>query len=133
MNDILHIMWHMNIGGAERALYQLVNEQNRRGICSDILVINELGYYGEKCKTIARNVYLLNSDNRPSREKVKVFKSIICGYKKIHFHSAEFKYIKYASKIKNIQLYYTHRAGIHKFTLKQKIRHEITGYYLRKY
>ncbi|MFZ4589880.1 MAG: glycosyltransferase family 4 protein [Ignavibacteria bacterium] len=130
---ILHIVWQMDIGGAERAVYQLVREQNRNFINADILIINQKGFYGAKCELICNNVYSLNANNFPNSEIRNRFKNICRKYDKVHFHSVEFVYMILISKLKDIEKYYTHRAGIHNFTLKKRIRHKIAGYYLRKY
>lgn len=130
---ILHIIWTMRTGGAERALYQLITEQTKNNIKSDILVINENGYYGELLKEKKYDNYFLNSSNKPSKAKKQEFLNILKNYDAVHFHSAEYKYISLAAKLKGIKRYYTHRAGIHDFTLKQLIRYKITGYFLRNY
>jgi glycosyltransferase involved in cell wall biosynthesis len=133
LRELIHIIWNMKIGGAERSLYQLIKEQNNRGFHSDLLIINETGYYGEKCKEICSNLYSLNLNNFPSKKEINDFTNILKNYNRAHFHSAEFRYIAIASHILGLKRYYSHRAGIHNFTFKQFLRHKITGYYLRKY
>lgn len=130
---ILHIMWNMNIGGAERAVYQLIREQRENSIDSNILVLNKSGYYAGLLNKEFGNVRVLGTEKQLTPGSKKDFMKILTDYTAIHFHSAEFRYIAHASKNREIKKYYTHRAGIHNFTLKQKIRHKVTGFYLRKY
>src|SRR4051794_22124369 len=45
IGPILHVMWTLQIGGAERAVYQLVREQRRAGIQADVLLGKGGGLY----------------------------------------------------------------------------------------
>jgi hypothetical protein len=60
---ILHVLWHMDIGGAERALYQHVREQRRHGRAADILLGSHAGFYGEKARDCGATVIELHQKN----------------------------------------------------------------------
>src|SRR3954452_4637773 len=42
---VLHVVWTLDMGGTERAVFQLVSAQRRQGIHADVAVGHVLGFY----------------------------------------------------------------------------------------
>lgn len=123
----------MEIGGAERALYQLVREQRARGIEADILLGSFAGLYGKKAREIGANVTELLLNGPFDRSAARHVHELLAGYSIIHFHCAEPGLISLASKEKHLRRIYTHRAGLFTYRMKQLFRYKLTGRYLRNY
>ena len=129
---ILHVLWHMDIGGAERALYQLVREQRRKGIPADILLGSHAGFYGEKARECGAEVTELGQKHNLDMSVARRVSALLERYDLIHFHGAELGLMRMASRVKNLRRYYTHRGGIFAYPPKQRLRYMVAGYYLRR-
>lgn len=129
---ILHVLWHMDIGGAERALYQLVREQRRHGIESDILLGSHAGFYGEKAREAGATIFELSQKNNLDMSVAPRVSEILQGYDLIHFHGAEIGLMRMATRAKHLRRYYTHRGGIFDYPARQRLRYIAAGFYLRR-
>jgi glycosyltransferase involved in cell wall biosynthesis len=129
---ILHILWSLSIGGAERALYQLVAEQRRRGRVADVLVASDGGMYAEMARADGAAVHELNQrhpfDLRAARQAMRLFRS----YDIVHFHSAEVSLAVLSSR-SGASVFYTHRAGSFAYPPKQRLRYRAFGRYARRH
>jgi glycosyltransferase involved in cell wall biosynthesis len=123
----------MNIGGTQRAIYQLVREQRRRGIEADILVASEAGFYGEKARDAGAEVYELAQRHTLDYSVAARTKEILQEYTVAHFHGIEIGLIHLVSRQKNLRRFYTHRAGLFHYPLKQALRYRIAGLHLRRH
>jgi glycosyltransferase involved in cell wall biosynthesis len=132
--SVIHVLWNMNIGGAERALYQLVREQRARGIAADILIGSSAGFYGAKAREeTGATVTELGQTSAFDMSIRDRMREIIREYPIIHFHSAELGLIHVAAGVPGLRRYYTHRAGMFDYALKQLVRYKITGRYIRRH
>ena len=129
---ILHVLWHMDIGGAERALYQLVREQRRHGFEADILLGSHAGFYGEKARETGATVIELAQKHNLDMSVAPRVAEILGGYDLIHFHGAEIGLMRMAARAKHLRRYYTHRGGIFDYPAKQRLRYAAAGYFLRR-
>jgi len=126
-------MWTMVIGGAQRAVYQLVREQRRRGIHADLLIGSEDGYYGDLTREVGANVIALHQRNSLDFSVALRIQDIMKGYSIVHFHSREIGIMKMISRQPKIKRFYTHRGGVFHYPLKQLIPYKIAGYFIKKY
>ncbi len=132
-DKILHVSWSMNIGGAERALFQLIREQHRHGIDASLLVESTGGLYAQKTHEAGAEVYELQMKNALDVAVTKRFKQLLQNHSLIHFHNASPWLIKVASAEPGIKKYYTHRGGVRQYDIKKKLRYTSVGYFLKKY
>lgn len=128
---LVHVLWNMEIGGAERALYQLVREQRARGIAADVIVGSRAGYYGEKTREVGARVTELGQSGTFDLSVADRVRELLREYEVVHFHSAELGLMKIASRAPDIRRCYTHRAGMFRYGWKQHLRYKIAGRYLR--
>ncbi len=130
---ILHVLWNMEIGGAERALFQFVREQRSRGLHADVLLGSHAGLYGERTRELGAKVYELGMSGPFDFAKGNAARGIMGDYAIMHFHSAELGLMRIASGKPHPKLFYTHRAGMFSYDLKRLLRYKLTGRYLRRH
>ncbi len=131
--NIIHVMWNMDIGGAERAVYQLIREQRRTGIESDIILLNKKGLYGKLCEEAGADVYFLKMKRAYDRSVTKKFPEILNNYDIVHFHSAEPYPIYLSTLNRNIKKFYTHRGGVYPYSFLKSLRYKYCGSLFRKH
>ena len=128
---MLHVLWTLEIGGAERALFQLVTEQRRRGVEADAAVAARLGLYGERLRDAGATVHELGLrhalDLTRARRAIAVFRQ----YDVVHFHAAE-PTLAALSTVVPARKYYTHRAGASAYPWKQRLRYRVAGLVFRR-
>lgn len=129
---VLHVMWNMEIGGAERALFQLVREQRAQGIVADVVVGSRAGYYGRLTRDLGAEVHELGQRHTYDLSMAARARSVAREYSAVHFHSAELGLMHVLSRVPGLARVYTHRAGMFTYRWKQRLRYRIAGYYLRR-
>ncbi len=129
---VLHILWQMDIGGAERAVYQLVREQRRRGVEADVMLGRNGGFYGERSAEAGAKVFELGQRSTFDFSVAKNATRIMGGYDILHFHSAEVGLTYLSSRVPSVRCFYTHRGGVFRYPLKQALRYRLVGYYFRR-
>ena len=77
---ILHISYCMSIGGAERALFQLMRGQKLHGVEPELLVITQGGYYADRTREIDIPVYELMQSSSADRSIKSKFAEIAKGF-----------------------------------------------------
>jgi|SRR3954452_21261713 glycosyltransferase involved in cell wall biosynthesis len=135
MNDserVLHVMWALDIGGAERAVYQLVREQRRSGIEADVAVGRMKGYYGARIEEAGARVFELGFRNAYDVTAMSRTLRVFRRYDILHFHSAEPLLIA-AACLAPGRRYYTHRSGRFHYPFKQSLRYRVTAIGLRRW
>lgn len=128
---IAHVMWQLGIGGAERALFQLVREQRAHGIDADIVVGRDGGYYNDLARSIGAQVHSLGQSRALDFSVASHFRDIVGRYDAVHFHSAEVGLFHMVAGIPGLRRYYTHRSGVFDYGLQQRIRYSIAGFQIR--
>lgn len=128
---ILHVMWSLRIGGAERALYQLVRAQRDRGREVGVLVASDLGLYGEHLAHAG--VWLESLEQRRGSQLLHARRAapIFRRWPIVHFHVAEPGLMAIAAGT-DARAFYTHRAGAFDYPISRRLRYATTGWMLRR-
>lgn len=129
---ILHVLWHMDTGGAERAVYQLVREQRRRGVEADILLASKGGFYAELARKSGARVFELGQRRTFDISVGAEAEAISASYPIVHFHYPEIGLIHLVARRSSARLYYTHRAGVFSYRPRQLARYKLAGFYFRR-
>ena len=130
---VLHVMWRMSIGGAERAVFQLVREQRRRGIEADLVVASERGFYGEEAAESGARVHLLGCRSALDVRRSLALTSLASEYEIVHHHGIEPLLIAATSRARGPKLVYTHRGGVRGFGAKKRFRTALARRRLRRF
>ena len=130
--SVVHVLWSMEIGGAERAVYQLVRGQRRRGRHADVIVANTAGFYGEKARESGALVHELGAKSAFDLRASATAARLLVGYDIVHFHCVEPALIRLASQLPDQRFFYTHRAGLFSYPLKRRLRYGVARRYLRQ-
>jgi len=129
---ILHIAGQMSIGGAERAIYQLIRGQRYAGTHADLLGSSYLGYYGKKVAETGARVFELKQKNGRDLSIRHNFHRILEKYDAVHFHAPNPVLMYLVSKRVGLKRYYTHRAGIFKYPFKRWLTYKLSGFFIKK-
>jgi glycosyltransferase involved in cell wall biosynthesis len=130
---VLHVMWRMSIGGAERAVFQLVREQRRRGIEADLVVASERGYYGEEAAESGARVHVLGCRSALDVRRSRALTSLASEYKIVHHHGIEPLLIAATSRAHGPKLVYTHRGGVREHGSRKRLRLWLSRNRLRRF
>jgi L-malate glycosyltransferase len=130
---VLHVMWRMSIGGAERAVYQLVREQRRRGMQSDVAVAEEIGLYGERSQEAGAGVYELGCHGAPDLRRSLQLARLARKYSIVHHHGIEPVLILASSRAESPRLIYTHRGGVREHGWRKRLRLLSAKPFLRRF
>jgi glycosyltransferase involved in cell wall biosynthesis len=123
----------MDIGGAERAVYQLVREQIRSGMRADVLVASHAGFYGELASAEGAVVHELGQRRALDMPRALKAASIIRSYDIAHFQGREPVLMEIARRLRTTRLVYTHRGGVKAYSPPKRIRHRLIGRSLRNF
>ena len=123
----------MNIGGAERALYQLIRGQVSSGIQPQLLVLTEGGFYAKKTADLGVNVHELHQRSAMDLQSGRRFEEIAGSFDVVHFQTQSPWLMRRAKRLANVTHTYTHRGGSHRHGLKRRLMYWCTGRILRNY
>jgi len=132
---ILHILWSGEIGGAQKAVYQLIKEQIRAtelNIQPAVIFGKAEGLYYEKIKETGCEVIDANLKKEGNIYKLLKTINLMKPFDIHHFHSAELLF-GFASLFCNVKRVYSHRGGIYEYPLKQLLRYKFFGLLLKHY
>jgi glycosyltransferase involved in cell wall biosynthesis len=132
LEPVLHVLWSLEIGGAERALFQLVREQRRRGRNADVLVGSHAGFYGERTREVGASVFELHQRSALDAKAAAALTRIQNDYAIVHFHGAEPLLMRAASRRPDTRLFYTHRSGNSRYLIRQRSRYRFVAHYVRR-
>ena len=132
VDSILHVVWTMRIGGAERAVYQLVREQRRRGLQADIAVASELGLYAERLQDTGATVHHLRCRGASDFRRSRRLTQIASRYRVVHVHGVEPLLIGAVARTKSA-LVYTHRGGLRSYGLRKRFRLAAASRHVRRF
>lgn len=130
--SVLHVHWHMDVGGTERSVYLLVREQRRRGIEADVMVGSYAGFYGGLAAEAGARVHELRQRNALDLAGAARAVPVFRGYEVVHFHYPGIGLMHVSARRSDARLYYTHRAGIFRYGPKQLLRYKLAGRYLKR-
>jgi len=129
---IAQVLWSLRVGGAERALYQLVRGLRARGFSSDAVVAGTAGFYGQQLREEEVSVIELGLRSGLDVAAARRARRILACYDVVHFHSADALLIREAARLPHTKLFYTHRAGVFRYPPKRRLKYEAVGRYLRR-
>lgn len=119
---VLHVMWQMSIGGAERAVYQLVREQRLRAIEADVAVGNGLGLYGDRARDAGALVHELRCRGALDIRRSSRLTRVGDDYQIVHHHGIEPLLIAASTRARTPRLVYTHRGGVRDHGWRKQLR-----------
>jgi glycosyltransferase involved in cell wall biosynthesis len=131
---VVHVLWNGEIGGAERAVYQLVRAQVRQGdVEPAILFAQGRGHYWKESQALGCDVINLELSHGHAIEEIFRVARAMRAFDVHHFHSAE-PLLMLASVLgTDAMRVYTHRGGFIRYGLAKRLRHEVTGVLLRRH
>lgn len=129
---IVHVLWNMEVGGAERAVYQLVREQRRRGAEADVLLCSGGGLYAELTREAGATVHELGQRRAADVRVAGRAREILQSYDVAHFHGLEPALVHVASRCPGLRSFYTHRGGVFVYPAKRLLRYKLAGRYLSR-
>lgn len=130
---VLHVLWSLDIGGAERAVYLLVREQVRRGVQADVLVASHAGYYGELARSTGAIVHELGQRRALDLVRAGRTASVVREYDIVHFHGKEPVLMEIAHRQRHARLVYTHRGGVKSYSRTKQLRHRLVARSLSRF
>ncbi len=129
---ILHCLWHGEIGGAERAVYQLVREQLRDPRLAPGLAFGQGGgLYWEAARELGCPVltFGLRSDRELTR--IPAMMRRMREFDVHHFHSANVSILCASALVPGARRVYTHRGGSRRYSSRKRLRYRLVGWLLR--
>lgn len=129
---VLHILWQGKIGGAERAVYQLVQQQSRLSDMHVSVAFGQVkGLYATRITQAGVNVVDLALKSSSHWQSLPGLLHKLSGYDLHHFHVAE-PLIMFSSVLTNhVKRLYTYRAGEHNRQGKRALRYWLTQWLIK--
>ncbi len=123
----------MKIGGAERALYQLIRGQQQNSMQPALLILSQGGYYAEKTAALGVEVVELNQSGGFDASVKGRFSEIATDFDIVHFQTQSPVLMHSAVGLDHPELAYTHRGGQHSHGWKRRAMFWWTGRLLRQF
>lgn len=131
--EVLHILWSGNIGGATRAVFQLVRSQVQLSRYSPVLAFaQDSGFYAQEARQLGCEVINLELASDKHIHRAWRLKKIFERYPIHHFHSAEITSMLASILSQHAVRIYTHRGGIIDYQGKRRLRYLIVSQFLRR-
>ena len=131
---VLHCVWDGNVGGLERAVYQLVREQQRGATESPgVLFAQPGGVYWERM--IALGCPTLSADLPNSRtvRRLGAIAELMRPFDLVHIHAPEPMFILASLRCRGQLRVFTQRGGLaERYPLKKRVRQSLNGRILRR-
>jgi glycosyltransferase involved in cell wall biosynthesis len=125
---LLHVLWSGRIGGAERAVYQLVRQQiSDPDLDVGVLFATREGAYHEAVRSLGCEIVTLELPNARAVRAIPRAAHAMSSFDIHHFHSAEPVLMLASLRCKGVRRFYTHRGGAFDYPLKQRLRYFATG------
>jgi glycosyltransferase involved in cell wall biosynthesis len=131
---VLHCLWAGEIGGAERAVYQLVREQIRDPSLEPALLFAQArGQYASAAFSLGCSVVDLALSSGRALHRIPTIADSLRDFDIHHFHSAEPLVMLGSVFCKKATRVYTHRGGFTRYTTLKRMRYKTTGVLIRRY
>lgn len=130
---VLHVSYAMGIGGAERALYQLVRAQAERGLGPELAVLSESGCYGRDVASLGVPVHDLRQRHALDWRIASPFLALAARHRVVHFHCPTPVLQLAAGRSGRVATAYTHRGGELRVPPRRRLTHWVTGRLVRAY
>ncbi len=128
---VLHVMGSLGVGGAERAVFQLIRGQREVGIDAAVLVTGRPGLYGERLREEGVEVVALGRTSAFDLRDAWRLREIFTRWPTVHFHGPE-PFLMIAAVRAGVRAHYTHRAGTFSYPLRRRLRYWVTGAIVRR-
>jgi|tagenome__1003787_1003787.scaffolds.fasta_scaffold20844029_1 glycosyltransferase involved in cell wall biosynthesis len=131
---VLHCLWHGEIGGAERAVEQLVAAQLRDPDLEPALLFGQAGgLYWSRARELGCPVVTLGLPHGRALTRVRSSADAMAGFDIHHFHSPEVSLMLSSVLCRGVRRVYTHRGGVYHYSRKARMRNAIAGVLLRRH
>jgi glycosyltransferase involved in cell wall biosynthesis len=131
---VLHFLWNGSIGGAERAVFQLVREQLRDpGLEPALLFARGEGLYWEQAQSLGCQVVALDLPHGHAVSKLPAAVEAMRPFAMHHFHSAEPLLMLASTRCRGVCRVYTHRGGLINYSPAKRLQYELSGVLLRRF
>ena len=131
---IVHCLWDGEIGGAERAVYQLVREQmDHPDVDPAILFAKSGGHYWSEAKKLGCPVITPELPHGHALTHIRRAAHAMRDFDVHHFHSAEPLLMVSSIACPSATRVYTHRGGFFRYGPAARLRYEMTGLLVRRY
>ena len=125
---VLHCLWSGELGGAERAVYQLVREQLKDSSLEPALLFAQgRGLYWDRAHEVGCGVLTLGIPHGHAVGAVGTVADLMRGFDVHHFHSAEPLLMLASARCRGACRVYTHRGGMMRYTLRKRLQYEAAG------
>jgi glycosyltransferase involved in cell wall biosynthesis len=133
MTSVLHVLWNGDIGGAERAVYQLALHQRRSGrVAAAIGFAQATGDFCDRAREDGIPVVDFGLRNGRDLTALRRATKILDAYDVHHFHAPELV-LMLASLRTSATRIYTHRAGRIVYRGRRALRYRLLGRLLRRF
>lgn len=131
---VLHCLWSGEVGGAERAVYQLVREQLRDPTLAPALLFAQgRGLYWEYARALGCPVIALELPHGHALRDLGRSMEALSDFDLHHFHSAEPLLMLASARCRGMRRVYTHRGGIIDYPLAKRAQYQLAGVLLRRF
>jgi len=131
---VLHVLWSGGLGGAERAVHQLVREQLRDTSLEPALLFAQArGPFYEHATDLACPVTGLDVSSARALHRLPELSHAMAGYDVHHFHGAEPLLMAASARCRRTRRVYTHRGGAYDYGASKRTRFALTGAILRRF
>ena len=125
--SVLHCLWSGSIGGAERAVFQLVREQLRDpGLEPALLFARGGGLYWEKAQSLGCPVLTLDLPHGHALRKLPAIVAAMRPFTIHHFHGAEPLLMMASARCTGACRVYTHRGGMTRYSPSKRLKYELS-------
>jgi len=121
----------MGIGGAERALFQLMRAQRDFGHKVKLIVVAEKGFYASEVEAEGIEVVVLNLSIFRFVTGLARLRKLFASAEVIHFHSTQPLLMALSCLQQAPRYYFTMRGGNLSLPLKRRISYAVTRFFVR--
>lgn len=130
--DLLHIMWQGEVGGAERAVYQLALHQHLRGDREVAIAFGQArGRWAEKAREAGIRVIDLKMRNGRDMRAMRRTARVFARSRIHHLHGIELPILVASSGVAGASRVYTHRGGLSPYEGRQAWRYRLAAPFIR--
>lgn len=130
--EVLHVMWNGQVGGAERAVYQLVRAQRKYSQYKPVMAYCQAdGYYVEQLRHEELEVIPLGMRNGRDFGRLFAIKQLMLRFPIHHFQSADLVPMFASASCRRATRVYTHRGGASTYPLKKAFAYRLAGLLLK--
>jgi glycosyltransferase involved in cell wall biosynthesis len=133
---VLHFLWSGELGGAERAVYQMVREEQRRGEWGVGVAFGQArGPWADALKALGCEVIDLRMRNTADLPRALRSTARLKDFDIHHFHVLELGQLAASARCADATRVFTQRHGRHEIAepVRKRIRRSLGGVLLRRY